>query len=121
MRVDEFDYYLPQELIAQEPLKNRSSSKMLVLDKKTGQINHHHFDEIIDMLNKDDILVINNTKVLPSRIFGKKVATDAKIEVLLLKEFNGYWECLIKPARRVKILPINWKVGAPGGWPTWSL
>ncbi|HHX78806.1 MAG TPA: tRNA preQ1(34) S-adenosylmethionine ribosyltransferase-isomerase QueA [Acholeplasmataceae bacterium] len=103
MRVDEFDYYLPQELIAQEPLKNRSSSKMLVLDKKTGQINHHHFDEIIDMLNKDDILVINNTKVLPSRIFGKKVATDAKIEVLLLKEFNGYWECLIKPARRVKI------------------
>lgn len=110
MRVDEFDYDLPQDLIAQEPLVSRSYSKMLVLDKKTGLIEHKHFYEIIDMLNKDDILVINNTKVLPSRIYGNKIDTDAKIEVLLLKEFNGYWECLIKPARRVKIgTLINFK------------
>ncbi|MDD4481899.1 MAG: tRNA preQ1(34) S-adenosylmethionine ribosyltransferase-isomerase QueA [Bacilli bacterium] len=103
MRVNEFDYYLPKELIAQEPLISRSASKMLVLNKKTGSIEHKHFYDIIDMLNKEDVLVINNTKVLPSRIYGKKIDTDAKIEVLLLKELSGFWECLIKPARRVKV------------------
>lgn len=110
MRVDEFDYNLPQELIAQEPLENRSASKLLVLDKKTGSITHNHFYDIVEMLNKDDVLVINNTKVLPSRIHGNKNDTNAKIEVLLLKDLSGYWECLIKPARRVKIgTIINFK------------
>ena len=104
MKVEDFDYYLPEELIAQTPLKDRSASRMLVLDKETGEISHHVFSEIVDMLTKDDVLVLNDTKVLPSRIYGIKEETNAHIEVLLLKETGeDIWETLVKPARRVHV------------------
>ena len=103
MRVDEFNYNLPEELIAQTPLEKRSNSKLLVLDKNTGQINHKHFYDIIDMLDSNDVLVLNDTKVLPSRIYGEKEDTKAFIELLLLKEVKpNVWKTLTKPARRVK-------------------
>ena len=104
MRTEDFDYYLPEELIAQTPLEKRDSSRLLVLDRNTGEIEHKHFTDIISYLNKGDVLVINNTKVLPARIIGVKEDTNAVIEVLMLKDLgNDTWECLSKPAKRVKI------------------
>lgn len=103
MRIDYFDYNLPEELIAQTPLENRSSSRLMVLDRFTGDISHKHFYDICDLLDENSVLVINDTKVLPSRIFGEKVDTKAKIEILLLKECDGYWEALSRPAKRIKI------------------
>ena len=85
MKVTDFDYELPEELIAQTPLEDRTSSRLLVLDKKTGEIEHKHFYDILDYLTDNDVLVLNDTKVLPSRIYGHKVDTNAFIEVLLLK------------------------------------
>lgn len=103
MKTDDFDYYLPEELIAQTPLKKRDSSRLLVLDRKTGEIEHKHFTDIIDYLEEGDTLVLNDTKVLPARLIGTKEETGAVIEVLLLKNIeNDIWECLTKPARRVK-------------------
>jgi len=90
-------------LIAQTPLEKRSTSRLLVVDRKTGKLEDRHFYEIIDYLDSNDVLVINNTKVLPSRIYGKKVDTNANIEVLLLKEIDDYWEVLVRPFRRVKV------------------
>lgn len=103
MRVEDFDYVLPEELIAQTPLQDRSSSRLLVMDKKTGELSHHHFYEIVDMIDPSSVLVLNNTKVLPSRIYGKKEDTDASIEFLLLKDQKDYWETLVRPARRVHV------------------
>ncbi len=103
MRTDDFDFYLPEELIAQTPLKDRSSSRLLVLDRKTNTIEHKHFSDIIDYLDSNDLIVLNNTKVIQARLFGVKEDTKAKIEVLLLKEENNIWQTLVKPARRVKI------------------
>ena len=104
MRTEDFDYDLPEELIAQTPLEKRDSSRLLILDKNTGDIEHKHFNDIIDYLNKGDVLVVNNTKVLPARIIGTKEDTNAVIEVLMLKDQgNDTWECLSKPAKRVKI------------------
>lgn len=104
MRTDEFDYYLPEELIAQTPLKKRDTSRMLVLDKNTGEIEHKHFNSIIDYLLPGDVLVLNDTKVIPARLLGVKEETNAVIEVLMLKEKeNNVWECLSKPAKRVKV------------------
>lgn len=103
MKTDDFDYYLPEDLIAQTPLLKRDSSRLLVLDKNTGEISHRHFADIIDYLNKDDVLVINDTKVIPARLVGTKEETGAVIEVLMLKNIDGdTWECLCKPAKRVK-------------------
>ena len=103
MKTDDFDYYLPEELIAQTPIKERDHSRLLVLDKKTGEIVHERFDHIINYLNKGDVLVINNTKVIPARIIGTKEETGAVIEVLMLKDLGSdEWECLCKPAKRVK-------------------
>ena len=103
MKVSDFDYYLPDELIAQTPLEKRDESRLLVLDKKTGEIEHKKFYDIIDYLNKGDTLVINDTKVLPARLIGVKEETSAVIEILLLKNLEGdKWECLVKPARRIK-------------------
>ena len=103
MKTDDFDYYLPEDLIAQTPLKERDHSNLLVLDKKTGDITHERFDNIINYLNKGDVLVINNTKVIPARLIGTKEETNAVIEVLLLKDLGeDTWECLCKPAKRVK-------------------
>ena len=103
MKTDDFDYYLPEELIAQTPLEKRDSSRLLVLDRKTGEIEHKHFTDIVDYLEEGDTLVLNDTKVLPARLIGTKEETGAVIEVLLLKNISGdKWECLTKPARRIK-------------------
>ena len=103
MKLEDFDYYLPEELIAQTPLKVRDSSKLLVLDKDTGAISHKHFTDIIDYFNPGDTLVVNDTKVIPARLIGEKIDTGAVIEILLLKNLEGdKWECLAKPAKRVK-------------------
>ena len=104
MRTDDFDFYLPEELIAQTPLDRRDSSKMLILDKKTGKITHSHFNNIIDYLDENDVLVLNDTKVIPARLYGTKEDTGAVIEVLMLKDLgNNKWECLTKPAKRIKL------------------
>ena len=103
MKLEEFDYYLPEELIAQTPLVKRDDSRLLVLDKETGEIEHKKFYDIIDYLTPGDTLVLNDTKVLPARLIGTKEETGAVIEVLLLKNIEGdKWECLTKPARRIK-------------------
>ena len=102
--IDEYDYYLPPELIAQTPLKNRSDSKLLVMDKKTGKLKEDVFKNIIDYLNPEDILVLNDTKVIPARLIGEKTDTHAIIELLLLKNIEGdIWECLSKPQKRLHI------------------
>ena len=104
MKLDDFDYELPEECIAQTPLKDRSASKMLILNKNTGSIEHKHFKDVIEYLNKGDTLVLNDTKVIPARLIGEKTDTKAVIEILLLKNTEGNnWECLAKPAKRVKI------------------
>ncbi|MDD5888392.1 MAG: tRNA preQ1(34) S-adenosylmethionine ribosyltransferase-isomerase QueA [bacterium] len=104
MKVEDFDYNLPERLIAQTPLEKRDSSKLLILDKNTGEIEHKHFYDIIDYLEKGDTLVLNDTKVLPARLIGEKETTGAVIEILLLKNIEkDNWECLVKPARRVKV------------------
>ena len=103
MKTDDFDYYLPEELIAQVPLKNREESRLLVLDKVTGKKIDDKFYDIINYLDKGDVLVLNDTKVIPARIIGTKEDTGAVIELLLLKNIDGDdWECLVKPAKRVK-------------------
>ena len=104
MNVRDFDFDLPQELIAQDPLEDRSASRLLVLDKHTGEIEHRHFKDILDYLNKGDCLVINDTKVIPARLFGVKEGTEAKIEILLLKRReNDIWETLVKPGKKAKV------------------
>lgn len=104
MKTDDFDYYLPEELIAQTPLKKRDSSRMLVLDKQNGNIFHKTFSDIIDYLNPGDTLVLNDTKVIPARIIGVKEETGAVIELLLLKNIDdNNWECLTRPAKRVNV------------------
>ena len=103
MKTSDFYYDLPEELIAQDPLEDRSSSRLLVLDKETGDTEHHVFREIIDYLDSGDCLVINDTKVLPARLIGEKEETGAKIEVLLLKRgADDVWETLVKPGRKAK-------------------
>ncbi|SCP95111.1 tRNA preQ1(34) S-adenosylmethionine ribosyltransferase-isomerase QueA [Anaerobium acetethylicum] len=103
MNVKDFDFYLPLELIAQDPLEDRSSSRLLTLDKKTGEVEHHVFTDIIDYLNPGDCLVVNDTKVIPARLIGSKIGTEAKIEVLLLKRMeNDIWECLVKPGKKAR-------------------
>ena len=104
MRKEDFYFDLPEELIAQDPLEDRSSSRLLVLDKETGEVEHHIFKEVIDYLEEGDCLVINDTKVLPARLIGSRVGTDAKIEVLLLKRNeNDIWETLVKPGKKAKV------------------
>lgn len=104
MRKEDFYFELPEELIAQDPLVDRSGSKLLVLDKETGNVEHRIFKNVIDYLEKGDCLVINETKVIPARLFGAKVGTDAKIEVLLLKRGEGdTWETLVRPGKKAKV------------------
>ncbi len=103
MKTDDFDYKLPKELIAQTPLKNRNGSRMMVLDKNTGEFSDNHFTDLINNLNEGDTLVLNDTKVIPARLIGHKIDTGAVIEVLMLKDLGGdTWECLTKPAKRIK-------------------
>ena len=104
MKTDDFNYELPKELIAQTPLLKRDSSLMMVLDKETGLYEDKKFTDLVDYLNEGDTLVLNDTKVIPARIIGKKEETGAVIEILMLKDLgNDEWECLTKPAKRVKI------------------
>lgn len=103
MKTEDFNFELPEELIAQTPLEKRDTSRLLVLDKKTGEIEHKSFYNIIDYLEKGDVLVLNDTKVIPARLYGIKEETNAVIEILLLKDKgNNVWECLTKPAKRIK-------------------
>ena len=104
MNVNDFDYILPEELIAQTPLEKRDSSKLLVMDKVNGGINHETFSNITSYLKKGDVLVLNDTKVIPARLIGIKEETGAVIELLLLKDIGSdTWECLSKPAKRLKV------------------
>ena len=103
MNVTDFNFELPQELIAQDPLEDRAASRLLVLNKETGNISHRHFRDIRQYLKKGDCLVINDTKVIPARLIGHKLGTDAKIEVLLLKrKSDNVWETLVKPGKKMK-------------------
>lgn len=103
MKTDDFDYYLPKELIAQSPLEKRDASKMMVLDKVTGSFEHKMFHDLIDYLNPGDTIVLNNTKVLPARLIGNKPDTGAVVELLMLRQMEyDCWECLSRPAKRVK-------------------
>mgnify|MGYP003526873897 FL=1 len=104
MRTSDFDFYLPEELIAQTPLLDRSSSRLLALDSKTGEITDKHFTDMVEELQEGDALVLNNTRVLPARLHGVKPDTGGHIEVLLLNNIQGdEWETLVKPGRRVKV------------------
>ena len=104
MKVTDYYFDLPQEQIAQDPLEDRSSSRLLVLNKETGEYSHHIFREITDFLKPGDCLVLNNTKVIPARLFGEKEGTQAKIEILLLKrKENDVWETLVKPGKKAKV------------------
>ena len=104
MKTDDFNYELPEELIAQSPIEKRDESKLMVLDKSTGEIKHKVFNQIVEELGSNDILVMNDTKVIPARLYGVKAETNALIEILLLKEKEkDTWECLVKPAKRIKV------------------
>lgn len=103
MKTDDFDYNLPEELIAQVPLEHREESRLLIMDRNNGDLKDEKFYNIINYLNKGDVLVLNDTKVIPARLIGEKEDTGAVIEVLLLKNIkNNDWECLVKPAKRVR-------------------
>lgn len=103
MKTSDFYYYLPEELIAQDPLEDRTASRLLVLDRKTGAVKHKIFSDVIDYLNKGDCLVINNTRVIPARLIGEKEGTGGKVEVLLLKRrANDVWETLVKPGKKLR-------------------
>lgn len=104
MNVEWFDYELPEELIAQTPLENRTASRLLALNKKTGEFQHHQFEDLIDYVKAGDVLVLNDTRVIPARLFGVKRDTGAKAELLLLKQLGGdRWEALARPAKRLKV------------------
>ncbi len=103
MTVDEFDYYLPEELIAQTPLEQRDHSRLLVLNRNNGEINHKHFYDIVDLLNPGDLLVVNDSKVIPARIFGNRAGTGGLVEVLMLKALEeNVWEVLVKPGKKAR-------------------
>ncbi|MCR4610793.1 MAG: tRNA preQ1(34) S-adenosylmethionine ribosyltransferase-isomerase QueA [Lachnospiraceae bacterium] len=103
MNVSDFDYELPEELIAQDPLERRSESRLMVLDKNTGEVTHKHFYDITEYLRSGDCLVINNTKVIPARLYGNKEETNALIEILLLKRLDAdTWECLTRPGKKAR-------------------
>ena len=104
METKDFDFYLPEELIAQTPLENRDNSRLMVLDRETGEIEHKHFYDIVEFLNPGDCLVLNDTRVLPARLIGEKEVTGGKIEFLLLKRIElDTWEALVKPGKKAKI------------------
>lgn len=104
MNVNDFDYFLPEELIAQKPADRRDMSRLLVIHRDTGVLEHKHFYDIVDYLNPGDCLVMNNSKVIPARLFGTKAETGAKIEFLLIKRVEGdRWETMVRPGRRMKI------------------
>lgn len=104
MDIEAFDYHLPESLIAQTPLKNRDESRLLILGRQSGDIEHQHFKDVIDYLESGDTLVLNDTRVMPARLFGLKEETGAKVEMLMLTQIEGNdWEVLLKPAKRIKV------------------
>lgn len=104
MKIEDFDYALPDKLIAQTPLENRSDSKLMIMDKQTGELEHRQFNEIVNYLAFGDVLVINESKVMPARLIGIKEETNAVIEVLLLtNKGQDIWECMVKPQKKVKL------------------
>lgn len=103
MKTSDFNYYLPKELIAQHPLEDRTNSRLLKLNRENGGIEHDHFYNIINELNSSDVLVINNTRVIPARIYGHRKDKEELIEFLLLNHKNDTWECLVKPGKKAKI------------------
>ncbi|HDH09320.1 MAG TPA: tRNA preQ1(34) S-adenosylmethionine ribosyltransferase-isomerase QueA, partial [Chloroflexi bacterium] len=104
MKTSDFDYQLPEELIAQTPIEPRDASRLMVLDRAKGTIEHRIFRDIVEYLRPGDILVCNQSRVIPARLFGRKVPTGGKVELLLLtKRGNNTWEALVKPGRRVKV------------------
>ena len=103
LKKSDFHFDLPEELIAQDPLDDRSSSRLLVLDKKTGEVSHHVFREIEDYLMPGDCLVLNDTKVIPARLYGEKADTGGRVEVLLLRRReNDIWETLVRPGKKCR-------------------
>ena len=103
MKVEDFDYELPERFIAQKPVEKRDSSKLMVLDRKNDTISHRHFSDILEYLNEGDCLVLNNSKVIPARLFGEKESTGVKVEFLLIKRIEGdTWETMVRPGRRLK-------------------
>lgn len=112
MRIDEFDYNLPEELIAQKPAGQRDTCRLMVMDRNAGTVEHKHFYDVIDYLREEDCLVLNNSRVLPARLFGTKEKTGAKIEFLLIKRIEGdLWETMVKPGKRLK--PGDWVQFSP--------
>jgi S-adenosylmethionine:tRNA ribosyltransferase-isomerase len=106
MKLSAFDYKLPKELISQYPSKERDESRLMIVDRATGKIQHKHFKDILKIFNEDDLMIINNTKVFPARMYGKKEKTGANIEVFLLRELNGdslLWDVLVDPARKIRV------------------
>ena len=104
MDVKDFYYELPEDLIAQDPLEKRSNSRLMVLDKETGDVTHRHFYDIKDYLRPGDCLVLNNTRVIPARLIGEKEETHSRMELLLLKrKSDNVWETLVKPGKKAKI------------------
>lgn len=104
MDIEAFDYHLPESLIAQTPLKNRDESRLLILGRQSGDIEHQHFKDVTDYLESGDTLVLNDTRVMPARLFGLKEETGAKVEMLMLTQIEGNdWEVLLKPAKRIKV------------------
>ena len=103
MKKSDFYYDLPERLIAQHPLEQRDSSRLMVLNKTTGELEHKHFHDLIDMLGENDCLILNDTRVLPARIYGTKQQTGAVVEFLLLKQLNANeWECIVKPGKKAR-------------------
>ena len=104
MNIEDFDYDLPESLIAQTPLKNRDQSRLLVLDRNTSDMEHLHFRDVINYFEPGDTLVLNDTRVMPARLFGLKEETGAKVEMLMLTQIeDNDWEVLLKPAKRIKV------------------
>ncbi|MFA7376068.1 MAG: tRNA preQ1(34) S-adenosylmethionine ribosyltransferase-isomerase QueA [Acholeplasmataceae bacterium] len=103
MKTNDFDFNLPEELIAQHPLENRDTSRLLIVDRENRSFSHKHFYDILEELSSNDVLVINNTKVMPARLIGEKEDTNAVIELLLLEQKESLWDALVKPGRRVKV------------------
>ncbi len=115
MRTDDFDYFLPEELIAQTPMEPRDHSRLLIIDRKTGKLAHKHFYDILDYLEPGDLMVMNDSRVIPARLYGVKRSGGAKVEVLLLKRLmENEWEALVRPAKRLKVGTIIDIDGAQG-------
>src|SRR5215813_11360570 len=106
MKLSQFRFDLPQALIAQYPPKNRDDSRLMIIDRKTGKIKHKHFKEVLNIFGEKDCLILNNTRVFPARMYGRKEKTGAKIEVFLLRELNKQmrlWDVLVDPARKIRV------------------